>query len=95
MRLATFRGPDGQPHVGAVTGDAGNESIVDVSGGRTGDLLMLLLAGRAALDSTRVAADAGAVLRPDRQHEQGKYAFLCVISNTSGVECGLAISHAK
>ena len=36
MRLATFRGPDGQPRVGAVNGDAGNETIVDVSGGRSG-----------------------------------------------------------
>ena len=59
MRLATFRGPDGQPRVGAVTGDAGNETIVDVSGGRSGDLLMLLQAGPAALDAARATADAG------------------------------------
>ena len=59
MRLATFRGPDGQPRVGAVNGDAGNETIVDVSGGRSGDLLGLLQAGPAMLDEARKAADAG------------------------------------
>ena len=59
MRLATFRGPDGQPRVGAVVGDAGNESIVDVSGGRSGDIGMLLEAGPAALASARATADAG------------------------------------
>ena len=59
MRLATFRGPDGQPRVGAVNGDAGNETIVDVSGGRSGDLLGLLQAGPAMLDEVRAAADAG------------------------------------
>ncbi|HEX6868932.1 MAG TPA: fumarylacetoacetate hydrolase family protein [Candidatus Limnocylindrales bacterium] len=59
MRLATFRGPDGQPRVGAVNGDAGNETIVDVSGGRSGDLLGLLEAGPAMLDEVRKAADAG------------------------------------
>jgi 2-keto-4-pentenoate hydratase/2-oxohepta-3-ene-1,7-dioic acid hydratase in catechol pathway len=59
MRLATFRGPDGQPRVGAVVGDAGQESIVDVSGGRPGDLLMLLQAGPAALDAARASAEAG------------------------------------
>jgi len=59
MRLASFRGPDGNPRAGAVNGDAGNETIVDVSGGRTGDILMLLQAGPAALDSARATADAG------------------------------------
>jgi 2-keto-4-pentenoate hydratase/2-oxohepta-3-ene-1,7-dioic acid hydratase in catechol pathway len=59
MRLATFRGPDGQPRVGAVTGDAGSETIVDVSGGRSGDLLGLLQAGPAMLDEVRAAAEAG------------------------------------
>ena len=59
MRLATFRGPDGQPRVGAVIGDAGSETIVDVSGGRSGDLLGLLQAGPAMLDEVRKAADAG------------------------------------
>jgi 2-keto-4-pentenoate hydratase/2-oxohepta-3-ene-1,7-dioic acid hydratase in catechol pathway len=59
MRLATFRGPDGQPRVGAVTGDAGSETIVDISGGRSGDLLGLLQAGPAMLDEARAAAEAG------------------------------------
>ena len=59
MRLATFRGPDAQPRVGVVTGDAGSETIVDVSGGRSGDLLGLLQAGPAMLDEVRAAADAG------------------------------------
>ncbi len=59
MRLATFRGPDGQPRAGAVVGDAGSETIVDISGGRSGDLLGLLQAGPAMLDEVRAAADAG------------------------------------
>ncbi len=64
MRLATFRGPDGDPRAGAVIGDAGSERIVDLaeaSGGRvpSGDLLGLLQAGPAALDAARAAADAG------------------------------------
>ena len=59
MRLATFRGPDGQPRVGVVTGDTGSETIVDVSGGRSGDLLGLLQAGPAMLDEVRAAAESG------------------------------------
>jgi 2-keto-4-pentenoate hydratase/2-oxohepta-3-ene-1,7-dioic acid hydratase in catechol pathway len=64
MRLASFRGPDGNPRSGAVIGDAGNERIVDLAeatGGRVpvGDLLGLLEAGPAALDAARGAADAG------------------------------------
>ncbi|MEP6637732.1 MAG: fumarylacetoacetate hydrolase family protein [Chloroflexota bacterium] len=64
MRLATFRGPDGNPRAGAVIGDAGNERIVDLAeatGGRVpkGDLLALLQAGPAALAAARSAADAG------------------------------------
>src|SRR5207342_1591888 len=57
-------GPDGTPRSGAVIGDAGAETIVDLaeaSGGSvpTGDLLALLGAGSSALDSARSAADAG------------------------------------
>ncbi len=64
MRLATFRGPDGTPRSGAVIGDAGTETIVDLaeaSGGSVpaGDLLVLLEAGPSALDAARAAADAG------------------------------------
>ncbi len=64
MRLATFRGPDGNPRAGAVIGDAGNERIVDLAeatGGRVpnGDLLGLLQAGPGALAAARSAADAG------------------------------------
>ena len=61
MRLATFRGPDGAPRAGAVIGDAGNETIVDLaeaSGGRVpaGDLLGLLQAGPDALAAAEAAA---------------------------------------
>lgn len=64
MRLATFRGPDGNPRAGSVIGDAGDERIVDLAeatGGRVpkGDLLALLQAGPAALAAARSAADAG------------------------------------
>jgi len=64
MRLATFRGPDGNPRAGAVIGDPGNERIVDLveaSGGRVpaGDLLGLLQAGPSGLAAARAAADAG------------------------------------
>jgi 2-keto-4-pentenoate hydratase/2-oxohepta-3-ene-1,7-dioic acid hydratase in catechol pathway len=64
MRLATFRGPDGTPRSGAVIGDAGSETIVDLaeaSGGTvpSGDLLALLQAGPSALDAARAAAEAG------------------------------------
>lgn len=64
MRLATFRGPDGNPRAGSVIGDAGDERIVDLAeatAGRVpkGDLLALLQAGPAALAAARSAADAG------------------------------------
>ncbi len=64
MRLATFRGPDGNPRAGAVIGDPGNERIVDLveaSGGRVpaGDLLGLLQAGPSGLAAAHAAADAG------------------------------------
>jgi 2-keto-4-pentenoate hydratase/2-oxohepta-3-ene-1,7-dioic acid hydratase in catechol pathway len=64
MRLATFRGPDGNPRAGAVIGDAGSERIIDLaeaSRGRvpTGDLLGLLQAGHDALEAARDAADLG------------------------------------
>ncbi len=50
MRLATYRGPDGNPRAGAVIGDAGDERIVDLveaTGGSVpaGDLLALLRSG--------------------------------------------------
>jgi 2-keto-4-pentenoate hydratase/2-oxohepta-3-ene-1,7-dioic acid hydratase in catechol pathway len=64
MRLATFRGPDGTPRSGAVIGDAGAETIVDLaeaaSGGvPAGDLLALLQAGPSALEAARAAAEGG------------------------------------
>ena len=64
MRLATFRGPDGKPRAGAVSGDAGNEQVIDLvdaSGGRVpeGDLLALLEGGPGALDAARAAVAAG------------------------------------
>ena len=64
MRLATFRGPDGNPRSGAVIGADGSERIVDLAqatAGRvpTGDLLGLLQAGPSALAAARAAADAG------------------------------------
>jgi 2-keto-4-pentenoate hydratase/2-oxohepta-3-ene-1,7-dioic acid hydratase in catechol pathway len=64
MRLASYRGPDGNPRSGAVIGDPGKERIVDLaqaSGGRVpvGDLLSLLQAGPSALAAARAAADAG------------------------------------
>jgi 2-keto-4-pentenoate hydratase/2-oxohepta-3-ene-1,7-dioic acid hydratase in catechol pathway len=64
MRLASFRGPDGQPRSGAVVGAAGAETIIDLAqatGGSvpTGDLLGLLQAGPDALATARAAADAG------------------------------------
>jgi len=64
MRLASFRGPDGNPRSGAVIGGPGNERIVDLAeatGGQVpvGDLLGLLQAGPVALDAARQAADTG------------------------------------
>ena len=64
MRLASFRGPGGNPRSGAVIGDPGNERIVDLAeatggGVPVGDLLGLLQAGPAAVDAARQAADAG------------------------------------
>ena len=64
MRLASYRGPDGNPRAGAVVGAAGDERIVDLveaTGGSVpaGDLLALLGAGPAALAAARAAADAG------------------------------------
>jgi 2-keto-4-pentenoate hydratase/2-oxohepta-3-ene-1,7-dioic acid hydratase in catechol pathway len=64
MRLASFRGPDGNPRAGAVISDAGNERIVDLvqaGGGRVpaGDVLALLQAGPPALAAARSAADGG------------------------------------
>ena len=69
MRLASYRGPDGNPRAGAVVGAAGDERIVDLveaTGGSVpaGDLLGLLGAGPAALAAARTAADAGTGGRP-------------------------------
>ena len=69
MRLASYRGPDGNPRAGAVVGAAGDERIVDLveaTGGSVpaGDLLALLGAGPAALAAARTAADAGTGGRP-------------------------------
>ena len=65
MRIATYRGSDGTPRTGAVTGDAGAERIVDLhdaTGGQVpaGDLLALLEAG--ALDAARGASGDGVAL---------------------------------
>jgi 2-keto-4-pentenoate hydratase/2-oxohepta-3-ene-1,7-dioic acid hydratase in catechol pathway len=64
MRLATFRGPDGTPRSGAVIGDAGAETIVDLAEASSGsvpagDLLALLQAGPSALEAARAAAEGG------------------------------------
>src|SRR5829696_394896 len=64
MRLASFRGPHGEPRAGAVTGTAGDERLIDLveaSGGKVpqGDLLALLQAGPEALDGARAAVQAG------------------------------------
>ena len=60
MRLATYRGPEGNPRVGAVVGAEGDERIVDLADatvGRVpgGDLLALLEAGPGVLDAARKA----------------------------------------
>ena len=69
MRLATYRGPDGNPRAGAVVGEAGDERIVDLddaTGGSVpaGDLLALLGAGPAALAAARARSRAGTGGRP-------------------------------
>jgi len=69
MRLASYRGPDSAPRVGAVIGAAGDERIVDLveaTGGRVpaGDVGALLEAGRPALDAARAAAEAATTGRP-------------------------------
>jgi 2-keto-4-pentenoate hydratase/2-oxohepta-3-ene-1,7-dioic acid hydratase in catechol pathway len=65
MRIATYRGSDGNARTGAVIGDAGAERIVDLhdaTGGKVpqGDLLALLEAG--ALDAARGASGDGVAL---------------------------------
>ena len=61
MRLATYRGPEGNPRVAAIVGGEGDERIVDLADatvGRVpgGDLLALLEAGPGVLDAARKAA---------------------------------------
>jgi 2-keto-4-pentenoate hydratase/2-oxohepta-3-ene-1,7-dioic acid hydratase in catechol pathway len=65
MRLASYRGSNGSPRSAVVVGDPGQERIIDLvegSGGRLpdGDLLALLQAGPAALETARAVADGGA-----------------------------------
>jgi 2-keto-4-pentenoate hydratase/2-oxohepta-3-ene-1,7-dioic acid hydratase in catechol pathway len=64
MRLASFRGPDGNARSGAVIGADGSERIIDLARATAsrvpaGDLLSLLQAGPSALAAARAAADAG------------------------------------
>ncbi len=64
MRLASYRGSNGDARSAAIVGDAGAERVIDLadaSGGRipAGDVLALLQAGPDAMAAARDAASAG------------------------------------
>jgi 2-keto-4-pentenoate hydratase/2-oxohepta-3-ene-1,7-dioic acid hydratase in catechol pathway len=64
MRLASYRGQDGAPRAGLVTGSDGDERLIDLADGSNGrvpvgDLLALLEAGPDALGAARSVESSG------------------------------------